>query len=118
MKLDSIYVAVTDRGRSERFYADLFGTEACIRNDTFTFFNVGGVLFGLFDPASVDEGVTMGTNCVPNFRVDDVDALHNRLRNASTDCDEFVRTVGLYRLFQFRDPDGNLLEVYMETTEG
>jgi lactoylglutathione lyase len=54
-------------------------------------------------PAGVDTGI--------RFTTDDAAALHAQLRNDGVDVDELLRWEGIPPMFDFRDPDGNVLYV-------
>lgn len=114
MKVDSCYLAVRDRVRAEAFWKRVFDREPARENENFTFFDIDGFLFGLFDPASLDEGVRFGNNSVVCIRVDDADAEHARLSEFA----EVVlplHSIRTYRVFQIADPEGNVVEFYSET---
>lgn len=113
MKIDAAYLSVKDRKRAEAYWSRVFGAPPVMKNETFTFFDVGGFLFGLFDPLSVDEEVRNGNNCVLNIRVADVDAEASRL-GAFSKIVMPPRAVGPYRVFQVEDTEGNVVEFYSE----
>lgn len=54
-------------------------------------------------PAGVDTGI--------RFTTDDAAALHTRLSGSGVDVDELLRWEGIPPMFDFRDPDGNVLYV-------
>lgn len=54
-------------------------------------------------PAGVDTGI--------RFTTDDAAALHARLSGSGVDVDELLRWEGIPPMFDFRDPDGNVLYV-------
>lgn len=112
MKLPALYIAVRDRDRAEAFYRRFFDAEPSMRNEEFTFFEVGGFQFGLFDPSHSGESVEYGNNCVPNFQVEDLDAEYERAQGLGVDVDPEVKEVRGYRVFQFRDPEDNVIELY------
>ncbi len=117
MRVDSAYISVRDRQRAEAYWKRVFSAEPVIRNETFTFFDVGGFLFGLFDPSAVDEEVRMGNNCVLNIHVEDADAEEVRLREFSEIVIP-IHSVGRYRVFQVADTEGNVVEFYSESSDG
>ncbi len=117
LKLNALYVSALDFDRAREFYTDiLFRREPTRTTDRFVFYDLGGVLFGVFDPAVTGEEVTYGTNCVPTIEVDDLDALHDRLASEGVEIVMPVQTVNDTRIFQCRDPAGNVLEFYQWIT--
>lgn len=54
-------------------------------------------------PAGVDTGI--------RFTTDDAVALHTQLSGSGVDVDELLRWEGIPPMFDFRDPDGNVLYV-------
>lgn len=54
-------------------------------------------------PAGVDTGI--------RFTTDDAAALHTQLSGSGVDVDELLRWEGIPPMFDFRDPDGNVLYV-------
>lgn len=57
------------------------------------------------------ETVRYGNNVVPTFVVEDVEALHDRLSDSS-EIILGLQSVNGTRLFQCRDPEGNVLEFF------
>ncbi|MCP4428731.1 MAG: VOC family protein [Chloroflexi bacterium] len=117
MKVDSAYISVENRQRAETYWKRVFGTEPVMKNETFIFFDVGGFLFGLFDPSTVDEEVKNGNNCILNLRVEDADAEAVRLGEFSKIVMP-VSSVGSIRVFQVEDTEGNVVEFYSESIGG
>lgn len=117
MNFSALYICVRDMDRAKDFYRQFFDAKPVIQNEEFIFFDVGGVLFGLFDPSIRGEAVEYGNNCVPNLETDDVDAVYERVQRTGVEADAEIRRVNEYRLFQFTDPEGNLIEVYEEAGE-
>jgi len=111
MKIDSAYIAVSDRKRAEAFWQKVFQLKSSMSNDSFTFFDIDGFLFGLFDPTGTSEKVQKGNNCVVCLHVKDADAESLRLE-AFADITMPIHSVGLYRVFQIEDSEGNVVEFY------
>lgn len=117
MKLDAMYVVVHDMRSALEFYAKLFERKPTLSEDRFSGFDLGGVLFGLFNasymaPPIDAAGVILGNNCVPNVYVEDVDYHHARIAALRPPLITSVEQVGTYRFFQMQDPDGNRVEFY------
>ncbi len=115
MKLDSAYLSVRNRLRAEKYWKHVFCAEPVMKNKTFTLFDVGGFLFGLFDPSTVDEEIQIGNNCVLDIRVEDADAEVARLGEFSNIVMP-LHSVGPYRIFQVEDTEGNVVEFYSESS--
>jgi len=121
MRLDALYVVVRDMGGARRFYEALFDRAPKLVDDRFSWFDLGGVLFGLLNAEALGEpvdssGLVYGNNCVANIRVDSVDAEHERIGKLKPPELTEVQTTGPYRLFQVQDPDGNRVEFYEDVT--
>ena len=113
MKLNSLYVSCTNLDRATNWYRQhLLNREPNNQTDRFIFWKLGEVYFGLFDANAVDEAIDYGNNCVPNFEVEDVDALHDRLKAAGESIIMPLNDVNGTRIFQCKDSEGNVLEFY------
>ena len=117
MKVDSAYISVKDRKRAEAYWKRVFGIEPAMKSEIFTFFDLSGFLFGLFDSAAVAENINYGNNCVINLHVEDADVEAVRLGEFSKIVMP-VNSVGPYRVFQVEDTEGNVVEFYSETVGG
>jgi len=107
-----MYVAVTDMARAVAFYRHVFRLEPIRESDRYTAFAVGGVVFGLFNAAFYAQPLTLGNNCIPNVRVDDLDAEYERIKPLASKITDGIQHAGPFRLFMFADPDGNVLEFF------
>jgi predicted enzyme related to lactoylglutathione lyase len=117
MKIDSAYVAVSDRKRAEAFWGKVFQLEPCMSNGSFTFFDVDGFLFGLFDPAATSESIQTGNHCVVCIHVKDADVECSRLE-AFASIAMPIHSVGPYRVFQIEDSERNVVEFYSGAEHG
>lgn len=120
MKLDSVYVVVTEMAAARAFYAEIFARQPTLVDDRFSGFDLDGFLFGLFSASHFGEAVdtdplVYGNNCVPTIRVSNLDSLHARFAALSPPEITVVQDTGAYRLFQVQDPDGNRIEFYEAT---
>ncbi|MDY6765799.1 MAG: VOC family protein [Candidatus Nanohaloarchaea archaeon] len=111
MELDIVSITVDDMDRALAFYSEVFREEPARRDDRFSWFTLENVRFGLYNPAANGEAVDFGENCVAAFRTDDIEAEHERLRELAPAVEE-IQALDGYRLFHFRDTEGNLMEVY------
>lgn len=112
MKLNSLYVAATDMTRSIEFYSRLFRKSPSVNTGQFAEFDLGGLKFGLLDSSKYGHPLVMGNNCVPTFEVSDIEIERTRICRMSQKVSD-VRSVGPYTLFEFTDPDGNVIECFV-----
>ncbi|MEQ9208461.1 MAG: VOC family protein [Pseudomonadales bacterium] len=108
-----LYVVVSDLESSRSFYQSVFGKAPYFENESFTAFNVGGGLFGIFQEQAFTHELVRGNSSVPYIRVADIDVEFARIKNLGTELvhDEVV-VEGPISLFMFVDPDGNPIEFY------
>ena len=117
VKLDHVYVSVGDMSRAIEFYESLLGIKVTHREeDTWADFDMGdGCYFGLINPDIIDDKRVVGNNSVPVFRTEDVDAVFERVKKWNCEIvsnpEDLTFTEYPYRCFQFRDLEGNLIEV-------
>jgi predicted enzyme related to lactoylglutathione lyase len=75
-------------------------------------FDLGGAYFGLFYATYDGEKLVFGNNCVPNIEVEDIEAEYERVGALAAEIDPGIHRVGDYRYFQFKDTEGNIVELY------
>lgn len=113
MKLNSIYVSAKDFERAKQWYSEtLLERKPDNVTDRFVFWKLGEVHFGVFNPEITDEKTEFGNNCVPNIEVDNVDSLHDRLKENGVEIRMDLNDVNGTRIFQCLDSEGNILEFY------
>ncbi len=112
MILNSIYVSVKNMERAIEFYKKLFQKKPANIDMRMTSFDLNGFYFLLFDPAVDSEEVKFGNNCVPNFKVENVKEKYARIKQFTSTIDDEVQDLGEVKLFQFKDSEGNILEIY------
>lgn len=59
-----------------------------------------------------DEETQIGSNCVPNFKVKNLKNKHKRIKQFASTIDDVIQNCGDVKLSQFKDSEGNLLEIY------
>ena len=112
MKLDTVYISVKNMQGALEFYRRVFQKEPEEVSERFSSFRLGSITFGLYNP-KIDGGkIRWGTNCVPCFQVENIEKEFDRLRQLAPLIDDKIHRYGNYYLFQFKDPEGNLIEVY------
>ena len=108
-----VYVASGDIDRSTKFYAALFQVEPYLQTRTFVSFAINGGRFGIMPTAAYAYPMTRGNSAIPNILVVDIDAAYARIKALKpTMIQAKIATVGRMRLFDFTDPDGNVIEVF------
>ncbi len=120
-RISLVTLGVDDMKRARGFYERLGWTAASSSNDDVTFFNMGGVVFGLYGRKALAEdaqvefspaaftGVSLAHNCESEERVDEVMAF------AESSGAKVIKPPekafwGGYSGY-FADPDGHLWEV-------
>jgi predicted enzyme related to lactoylglutathione lyase len=114
MKPVSYYVTVSNMQESLAFYSRIFDCTPAHIEERYSRFEISGFSFGLFSKAFETRGVIFGNNASLCFRVDDLDNEYNRLKSIVPFIDPEILELPNVRLFQFKDQDGNLLEVFQE----
>jgi catechol 2,3-dioxygenase-like lactoylglutathione lyase family enzyme len=112
-----IHVSVTDLDRSVEFYRDVLGIPLLfvVPGRPMAFFQSGEVRLYL----GVPEDQSFASRCTPYFRVDDVEAEHERLTAAGVPmlgAPHVVHRDGATELWMtfLRDPDGHNIGLMQE----
>ncbi len=107
-QLDTVFVWVTDLGRSKDWYSNL-GIEAGTAYGPWqTMVLDGDVAFALHQ----GERTTGPSTSVPSFRVDDLDGHIARLGGLGIEpSDAEITDTGQARFTTFTDPDGNDIQL-------
>lgn len=109
-----VTVAVSDLARAVAFYERFFELKPEILTDRVAGFAVQGSQYGLLWQDAYAFPLVRGNNAVPNLRVDDIEAEHERVRALDPPRLTPVQVVGPIRVVMFDDPDENVIEVYGE----
>ncbi len=111
MELASVYVAVQDMERAVAFYRQLFQTDPIQHLDKTSVFQPGAVRFVLLHESVYAFPLHQGNNCVPTFGVTDIEGEHERIKQLEPPrISDHIVQGGPFRLFQFSDTEGNILE--------
>jgi predicted enzyme related to lactoylglutathione lyase len=116
------YLKVRDMDRAVEFYEAFLGVKAEYRYmDRWVSINER---LGLYNPSydfrhgvpmtNYDRELQIGNNVVIVFSSDDVDADHGRVQSLGATGVTKIVEINLmapYRFFQFKDPEGNIVEV-------
>lgn len=110
IRLNSLYICVENLARARRFYEELLGVKT--EPDHEGMFVLHGFRFMLYDYHSVGDTVVYGDNCLPSFKVDDIEAFERKLASLGAPI-VFPRVqIRDNWVLEFRDPEGNDIEVY------
>lgn len=110
MKLQNVYYVTRDMERAVAFYRDALGLRMKFQDGTnWAQFDAGGVNFSLSAP---EEAAAGATGAVVIFEVDDLESARDRLTAVGAPVLAF-RDMGTHgRVLTFRDPDGNLVQLF------
>ena len=111
MKFDIISLTVEDMERAIKFYQKIFQKEPEKKDDRFSYFQLENAKLGLYNPDADGVDVPFGENCVPAFKTEDIESEHQRLRKIAPEIEEITDN-GSYKIFHFKDPEGNMIEIY------
>jgi glyoxylase I family protein len=118
--LDYVVLLCEDLGSMRSFYVDTLGFSVHRDWDTWLELESGSVLLTLRERGRSYDGGPIGPDTAGvqlAFRVppDEVDACHDDLRAAGVEILDAPRTQDSgHRTVFFRDPDGNVLEIYAD----
>ncbi len=114
--LSHVSIPVRDRAEAVRWFTKVLGAEVVLENPTFTEVRVAGTIFGLSEQKG---GWTAPDAEFPHyaFEVDPKDllALKARLEANGVKTHPLWTRHGVEALMYFRDPSGNLFELYCST---
>jgi len=112
-KLQNAYYVTSDMARAVGFYRDALGLDLVFQDgDKWTQFKAGGVNFAM---ASDEEAPDTAMGATIVFEVDDIDAMTLSLQAAGAEILD-TRDMGDHgRTLSFRDPDGNLVQLYQRS---
>lgn len=114
MQLQNLYLLVQDTDRAIKFYTEVLGLELYRRQDRYSILKLNNTWVGLLNEKFETEPVIRGNNCVPVFKVDDLDHQYSRLKELGVKFETEITTLPDVKLFQFQDSEGNILEMYQE----
>jgi catechol 2,3-dioxygenase-like lactoylglutathione lyase family enzyme len=109
----AVVVPVGQMARSRAFYEEVLGLEPRKTLDDFmTVYGLGGTahLCLYAAEATRERPGYDGQGCFPNFRAEDIEAVHRQLTEQGVECSDIGGGGGV-RWFRTRDPDGNRIDV-------
>lgn len=111
-RVDNAHYWTRDMDSAVSFYRDVLGLELRMRaGEDWTEFDVAGVTVALHGTREGHSPPGAGATVV--FEVDDLDASVRALRSKGVAFEGDIREIpGTGRFASFRDPDGNLLQIF------
>lgn len=113
MDLRFISLKVENLARSRKFYTKLLQKEPIkVEEGRMAEYKFEGVKLGIFNPEADFESydINYGNNAVPAFKAENFEEEKLRISEFAEIVDEEYS--GGHEWFTFKDPDGNILEVY------
>jgi lactoylglutathione lyase len=127
MELTDVRLLVRDFHRSLEFYRDVLGLRVHLEvpNDVYAELEAGGARVSLYRHDLMSNVVptlqvpSAGDRSLLNLRVDEIDVTYEQLRarGVAFDTEPHDQTQWGIRVAHFRDPDGNLIEIYSPIRE-
>jgi lactoylglutathione lyase len=116
--IGQLHVTVSDIGRSVAFYRDVLGLALRSRaGEDWAEFDVAGTTVALHGTREGHAPPQGGATVV--FEVDDLEGEMNALRGKNVTFDgEVAEVPGYGRFVSFRDPDGNILQIFERAAHG
>jgi catechol 2,3-dioxygenase-like lactoylglutathione lyase family enzyme len=122
MDLTDVRLLVQDIPRSLEFYRDVLGLHVSLEvpEGVYAELEAGGVHVSLYRRDLMStvvpslQGTSSGDPFLLNMRVDDTDATYEQLRSLGVvfETEPHDQEAWGIRVAHFRDPDGNLIEIY------
>ena len=116
IKVGSIYLCVKNMKRAVTFYEKLLDKKVDSFAERMSSFGMGNLSLLLFDPTVDGEIVTWGNNEVINFEVEDIQEIKKLIDDVWCDIIMPLEQVEKFLIFQFKDTEGNIVEVFSETS--
>lgn len=120
-RIGHVVLNVRDLAVSEHFYTEVLGFQVSLRRDGGTFLTCGKIHHDLALIQAPDDPVPAGDLGLNHIavQIEDMDALrevHRRLESYGAPIDHLTDH-GMTKSVYFRDPDGNRVEYFFNTTE-
>lgn len=102
-----------DLDRASAFYEKLFGKPQ-VRTPAMVGFNVVGGLYAIVSRQAYAPTATRGDTTRPYIKVRNITATFEQVKKAAPASMESdaVQVEGTFSFFRFRDPDGNVIEIF------
>lgn len=112
MKMNSLYVCVSDMKRAIKFYEELFDTKCEAISEVRSVFNLDGFKYYLFNYAKDHENIIWGDNCVPSIEVSNIYLALHKVKSLGCNIVYQMRQIEGRNVFEFTDSEGNEIEMY------
>lgn len=116
LKLDHVYIKVTDLNKAISFYQKVFGRKINLREENrwADFDSDKGVYIGIFNAKNDEETFTIGNNITIGLKTNNIQNEHERIKDLKpktiTEIIHLSQPYDYY-YFQFEDEWGNIFEV-------
>ncbi|OGH11868.1 MAG: glyoxalase [Candidatus Levybacteria bacterium RIFCSPHIGHO2_01_FULL_36_15] len=117
MRLNSAYICVKDMNRAINFYEKFLDQHVDEKGEILSLFIFKGFRLLLFDYEKAGEKITFGDNCLLSFEVDDINKLKEKLDKLGVKIIFPITKIGDNYVLEFRDTEGNDIEVYSKAEE-
>jgi len=111
-KLNSSYICVKNMKRAIDFYEKFLERKVSVRDELFSIFEVDRFFFYLFNNKKAKEKVTYGDNCLLSFEVENIKQVQEKLKKLGVKIVYPLTKIGKNLVLEFKDPEGNDVEVY------
>ncbi|MCY3820926.1 MAG: VOC family protein [Gammaproteobacteria bacterium] len=120
-RIGHVVLNVRDLAESERFYTDVLGFRVSLKRDNGTFLTCGKIhhdlaLFQAPEDAAPAGDLGLNHIAVQIENLDELKEVHRRLKSCGARIDHLTDH-GMTKSVYFRDPDGNRIEYFFNTTE-
>ena len=120
-RIGHVVLNVRDLAVSERFYTEVLGFQVALKRERGTFLTCGKIHhdLALFQaPPDAAPAGDLGLNhiAVQIENMDELKEVHRRLKSCGARIDNLTDH-GMTKSVYFRDPDGNRIEYFFNTTE-
>jgi predicted enzyme related to lactoylglutathione lyase len=100
--------------RAISFYEKLLWQEVTSKDERMSTFELGNIQLLLYNPAVDNESVSYANNCIPTFEVTDIQHYKRLTGDNNLTVVMPLETIEQYKIFQFKDTEGNIIELYEE----
>ena len=120
-RIGHVVLNVRDLAVSEKFYTDVLGFQVSLKRGNGTFLTCGKIhhdlaLFQAPEDAAPAGDLGLNHIAVQIENLDELKEVHRRLKSCGAHIDHLTDH-GMTKSVYFRDPDGNRIEYFFNTTE-
>src|SRR6056297_998532 len=111
-QIKAFYLCVKNMDRAVGFYEWLFARPVDKKDERMSLFEFENFSFLLFDPKKDQKKVVWGNNAIINIQVEDLEKYLKKIKQKKLKIVLPKQKINQYSLFQFKDTEGNVVEVY------